>query len=177
MKQGLIIYGNEDEQECRESFFSFLIVTSKKEYGTMITIIIIEVKIMNYKQSKQRQKILKLIQSEREHVNADQIYNKLKLEDSTIGIATVYRNLNLLCEWDLIRKITSNKDGILYDGVTEKHYHFHCKDCNELYDVPYSYIHKLDESIAKEMGCVVDRHNLIFEGVCKNCIGIQHKKN
>ena len=48
--------------------------------------------------SRQRQLILDVMRGEGIHMNADQVYQRVKQADPSIGIATVYRNLNLLTE-------------------------------------------------------------------------------
>ena len=52
--------------------------------------------MMIRRNSRQRQLILDVMRGEGIHLNADQVYQKVKQADPSIGIATVYRNLNLL---------------------------------------------------------------------------------
>ncbi len=60
---------------------------------------------MTYKKSRQREKILELLKSTGSHPTADWIYEKLKAEFPNLSMSTVYRNLNILIEQELIKKI------------------------------------------------------------------------
>ena len=60
--------------------------------------------MMIRRNSRQRQLILDVMRGEGIHMNADQVYQKVKQADPSIGIATVYRNLNLLTEMGEIQK-------------------------------------------------------------------------
>ena len=61
--------------------------------------------------SRQRQLILDVMRGEGIHMNADQVYQKVKQADPSIGIATVYRNLNLLTEMGEIQKFRTAAQG------------------------------------------------------------------
>jgi len=57
------------------------------------------------KHSKQRELIRQTVQHSPEHLTADQVYEQLKTEHATLSLGTVYRNLNLLAEQGVIRRI------------------------------------------------------------------------
>ena len=52
--------------------------------------------MMIRRNSRQRQLILDVMRGEGIHMSAEQVYQKVKEADPSIGIATVYRNLNPL---------------------------------------------------------------------------------
>lgn len=124
---------------------------------------------MNYKHSKQRQAVLDAVLSADRHVSADEVFAMLKERDSEIGIATVYRNLNLLTEWGALSRIKDPEKGYIYENAENKHYHFHCMECNKIEDVPVEYAEELDELISEKMGVTVKGHTMVFEGVCAEC--------
>lgn len=73
-----------------------------------------KLKEQGYKFSTPRKFILKLLREENRLLSADDIYMKLKELDSNIGIATVYRTLDLLHRLSLICKINVGTDKSLY---------------------------------------------------------------
>lgn len=119
--------------------------------------------------SKQRQKILDAVKARCDHPTADEIYLDVRAVDDKISRGTVYRNLGVLSENGEITnvKVTAAER---YDLRTDRHYHILCTECGRVFDAPLSYDEQYDERIEKETGFKIDRHRLIFEGLCPNCI-------
>ncbi|HEY4536873.1 MAG TPA: transcriptional repressor [Erysipelothrix sp.] len=126
--------------------------------------------IVSLKLTKQRKEILDLIQASDGHMTADQIHSKLKEHNVSIGIATVYRNLNVLYEEHLVNRVRHPELGYIYDKNVHDHYHFRCVRCNRIEDVDLEYQDKLHKIVENELGCKVERHDINFEGVCRDCL-------
>lgn len=125
---------------------------------------------MAYKSSKQRDIIIDYMRGIHGHVSAEQIFADLNESEKQISLATVYRNLNILADMKEIKKIAL-PDGYVYDKTCNPHYHFYCRKCNTLYDLPDAYDEKLDIEVNKHsMIGEIEGHELTFKGVCKNCM-------
>lgn len=124
---------------------------------------------MEYRQTKQRQAIYDVVRGKDKYMSAYDVYDVVKKSYPNIALKTVYRNLNFLCEQKLIAKIV-NEGQIYFDGNPEPHYHLHCIKCDRYYDVDLPYDHKLDKMVAKKYNAKIDGHQLIFEGICSNCL-------
>lgn len=133
--------------------------------------------IMSIKLTKQRQEILDLIQASEGHMTADQIHTKLKEGDVSIGIATVYRNLNVLYNEKLINRVRHPELGFIYDKNLHDHYHFRCRECNRIEDVELDYRKELHQLVEEELGCLVLDHDITFEGICKDCLAKSNQKH
>ena len=57
------------------------------------------------KYSRQRELILKTLKENCIHPTAEQLYELIRREEPTVSLATVYRNLNLLAENGMVKKI------------------------------------------------------------------------
>ena len=55
--------------------------------------------------TKYAERILNIINESSEHMTAEQIFLILKKKEPKVVLATVYNNLNMLCDKELIRKI------------------------------------------------------------------------
>lgn len=127
--------------------------------------------------SKQRSLILDIVKSNHVHPAAEWVYEQARKEMPTIGIATVYRNLNQLAEAGEIRKLT-NIDGVdRYDGCTFSHYHLKCSKCGRLLDLqvrPQADASRVEE-LLKEIFAVeaedITVSSTLLEGICKDCSG------
>ena len=128
---------------------------------------------MNMKYSRQRAAILSFLQSRRDHPTAETVYTSMKEAFPTISLGTVYRNLNQLAEAGMIAK---HSFGVLsidhFDYNTSPHYHFVCKCCNAVIDLPmeHSGFASIDEAASEGFDGLIEEHRLYFCGICKNCL-------
>ncbi len=125
---------------------------------------------MNHKQSKQRTRLLEMLRGHYGHLSAEQAFEKMKEEDRRISLATVYRNLNLLAQQNYINKIEHPTFGSMYDGREYPHYHLHCEVCDGLFDIPNIYLENIDERVEETMHVRIHSHQLVFEGICEECL-------
>lgn len=121
-----------------------------------------------YRNSKQRQIILDAVTARCDHPTADQIYLDVRAKNDKISRGTVYRNLGILSENDEITNVKV-PSADRYDSRIDRHYHIFCKSCGKVFDAPLNYHIEYDEQIEKETGFQIDRHRLIFEGLCSEC--------
>jgi Fur family peroxide stress response transcriptional regulator len=89
------------------------------------------------------------------HPTADTVYSFVRAQDPNISLGTVYRNLNLLCEQGLLRKISVPDASDRFDGRCEEHYHFVCTKCAKVFDVEPDSLPGLGEQIERIPGCKV----------------------
>ena len=121
------------------------------------------------KYSKQRELIMEAILSNPVHPTADFIYNHLRADSPTISLGTVYRNLNLLSEHNIIHKIAIPNGSDRFDFRTDEHYHIICEKCSAVLDVELNELHELDKQIEAQTSFSVTGHSIIISGLCKNC--------
>lgn len=118
--------------------------------------------------SKQRELIYEVLLHSKEHPTAEMVYKTLKPEHSSLSLGTVYRNLNQLVEEGTISSLPFTVER--FDANTEPHAHFSCDCCRGVFDIMgINYDASLDKEAGRQSGHSVDRHMLIFHGVCKNC--------
>lgn len=115
--------------------------------------------------TKYAQQILDIINTCSDHLTAEQIYLRLKASNSKIVLATVYNNLNLLCEQDRIRKVSLEGYPDRYDKIV-KHDHLVCKKCGALSDICLSDLTaQLQEQIPEE----IISYDLKVNYICPSC--------
>lgn len=122
---------------------------------------------MNF--SRQRKKILETLQQNVVHPSAERIHKILQEQNEDIGLATVYRNLNKLAENGTIKKISGLEDSDHYDHNTELHYHFFCKECRKIYDLPPEIAPNLVKKAEMMSGFKIDTHEIVLHGKCLEC--------
>ena len=124
-------------------------------------------KKMNY--SKQRETILNTLKENVVHPTAEYLYDVLKRENSSISLATLYRNLNQLAENGIIKKIDGLESSSHYDHNTHEHYHFICDKCKKVYDISADVAPDLVKKAQDETGFTINGSDIVFHGICKDC--------
>lgn len=133
----------------------------------------------DYKLTKKRYEILlTLLENSHCHLSTEEIHEILKGKESGIGIATVYRTLQILEEINLVQRSCFD-DGCVryqYADSEEKHEHHHlvCEDCGNVVDIHEDFLELLEEQVLKSYGFEVTNHKLMLFGKCKICA--QHSK-
>ena len=103
------------------------------------------------------------------HTTSERLIEYINSNYENISLATIYRNLSKLLEEGQIKKLRLGQEEI-YETVKEKHYHFKCRLCGNIVDIPTSMV-PFDFSTIK----TIDRNDIldcdiVFQGVCHNCI-------
>ncbi len=125
---------------------------------------------MNYKKSKQRDRLLEILQGTKIHPSADWLYNELKKEFPSLSMGTVYRNLSILIEQGLAKKIDFGSTFDRYDAITDDHYHFVCEKCGKIDDIDVTLSKQIDNITKSLKNYTVHSHRIEFFGYCQKCI-------
>ena len=122
---------------------------------------------MNY--SKQREKILDVLTNNPIHPTADELLEFLKCNRSNVGLTTLYRNLNQMASAGMIKKIDGLEASAHFDHNTFEHYHFICKECGKVFDIPSSVAPSVVKNTREATGFDITSHDIVFHGVCSEC--------
>jgi Fur family peroxide stress response transcriptional regulator len=82
----------------------------------------------------QRMVILEAIYNLNNHPTAENIIEYIRQKHPGIATGTVYKVLETLVEIGLIKKVTTDKDIMRYDGILESHHHLYCSSCDLIED-------------------------------------------
>lgn len=121
------------------------------------------------KSSKQRDMVMEYMQGIYGHVTPEQVYQDLNKKGQSISLATVYRNLNILAEMNVIKKIAHPIEGYQYDKTAVPHYHLHCTKCDQIFDLAIPYDNELNKRIESMTSLHISGHSLMVEGICADC--------
>ena len=118
--------------------------------------------------SRKREAVLNVLCSTKCHPTAAWIYENVRKVLPNISLGTVYRNLTVLEQEGIIRKIPVGAGQEHFDGDNTQHSHFYCKSCQRITDI---LIDTTDACslVEKETGADVDLGTYTFTGICKNC--------
>ncbi len=102
------------------------------------------------------------------HPTADQIYQHVKQLHPIISKGTVYRNLISLVQSKKIVQIKMPTGADCFDHILEDHYHFQCKKCGQLFDIPIFIKNELIHHLGTKGFCV-EEMNVLLTGLCPKC--------
>ena len=123
------------------------------------------------KQTRQREVILEAFLKIGGHVSAEELYYKVSKRDSSIGLATVYRTLGLLCECGIAQQREFGEGRTRFEIVHEYQHHDHliCTKCGKIIEFKNPNIERLQEKVAKDNDFTVYTHKLEIYGLCSGC--------
>ncbi|OPY77225.1 MAG: Peroxide operon regulator [Syntrophorhabdus sp. PtaU1.Bin153] len=125
------------------------------------------------KVTPQRQALLELLNGNKTHPSAEDIYSKLVSKFPRISLKTVYNTLARLAEAGEIQELDIDPYRKRFDPNAAPHHHFYCKICGRVFDVAQG-----DSFLAGDLnlldradvnGHQIDTVQLNFKGVCKEC--------
>ena len=120
--------------------------------------------------TEQRRLILRiLVENQNQHLSAKEVHSLAQERNNKVGLATVYRTLNLLSEKGVLAKRKFNQDTTLYEWDIDNsilHYHLVCKKCGKV-------IEKEGNLNLQELATENDFHPtdcwIEVEGYCQDC--------
>ncbi|MDH3777087.1 MAG: transcriptional repressor [Desulfobulbaceae bacterium] len=124
----------------------------------------------NMRLTSQRQVIFEELIKVKSHPTANEVYDMVRKRLPRIGLGTVYRNLNLLAELGIIRRLEVGGEQKLFDGDISPHYHIRCIKCNRVDDIFIKMDRGLEKSAASCCDYKILDHHVQFSGICSKCL-------
>ena len=130
------------------------------------------------KVTKERSAVLRAFIESGRHVTAEELHREMKEKGSSIGLATIYRTLNLFCECGLAEQRQFGDGQARYELTYNVNHHDHlvCTQCNRIIEFENLDIEKLQEKVAKKNNFTVYSHKLELYGLCSECSKATPKK-
>jgi len=102
------------------------------------------------------------------HINIDRLYEIMLKKFTSISLATIYKNINLMLEKSYIQEVKIPQDKTLYELTKSSHSHLVCTECKMVEDIEIdidSIVNKLNLNDTFH----ISKTDLVISGVCKNC--------
>jgi len=105
-----------------------------------------------------------------QHVSVDELYDRVRAIDKSVGYSTVWRNLKLICDVGLATEVNVGDGVTRYDRVTKRpHGHLYCVSCKKLVEF---YLENVAGGLAEAAGredFEIENFKVEIEGHCKSC--------
>lgn len=126
---------------------------------------------LGLRQTKQRRLIVEAVLQIGPHVDAEAITSQARQLDSSIGLATVYRTLQLMTAAGLLLEHSFTKERSTFEFVgpdREHHDHLICNQCGCIVEFCDDSLEELQEQIAKKLGFHLKTHRMELFADCQN---------
>jgi Fur family ferric uptake transcriptional regulator len=123
------------------------------------------------KQTRQRKLIVENFLDIGPHVTAEDLHKNLQIKNSHIGLATIYRTLNLLKQIGLIEQKQNLNDKSFFELVQPEKHHDHliCIMCGRIEEFVDDEIEYLQKKVCQRMNFYLMTHRLDLHGYCQDC--------
>ncbi|MEZ4741313.1 MAG: transcriptional repressor [Bdellovibrionota bacterium] len=125
------------------------------------------------KQTQQRKLIIDYFLQANRHIDADELHEIVKGKGHNIGLATIYRTLNLLKDSGLVEQRTFAEGRSVFEVSNPNSHHDHliCQDCGKIFEFENEKIEEIQLKIAEQLNFSLTDHRLELFGKCqrKDC--------
>jgi Fur family ferric uptake transcriptional regulator len=121
--------------------------------------------------TRQRELVAHVVFRSEEHLSVDAIQRELRQEGEQVGLATVYRTLDLLVESGLVRAHEFGEGFKRYEPMAPRsdHEHLICERCGRVVEFANERLERMLPVLADEHGFHHRRHRVDIYGICREC--------
>jgi Fur family ferric uptake transcriptional regulator len=119
-----------------------------------------------------REEVITQLAAQRCCISAQELFDQLRAEGRTVGLASVYRALDQLADMRLVHRIEFG------DGVTrfepahpggEHHHHLVCDECGRVDTFDDADLERAVNRVAASHGYTLGDHDVVLHGACGDC--------
>jgi len=131
-----------------------------------------ELRASGHRRGGARARVIEFLDRQDCCVGAQEIYEALRSRGEPVGLASVYRVLDVLAEKRLVQRVD------LGDGVTrfetirrpdDHHHHIVCDDCGKIEPFADDRLEQALRQVEQRSGYVVAGHDIVLRGACSAC--------
>ena len=105
-------------------------------------------------------------------LSAQETHDRIRATGAHVGIASVYRVLELLAAQDLLARVdlgdgTARFEPVRPDG--HHHHHLVCDDCGKVEPFEDDRLERELSRVATRLGYAMDAHEVVLRGACGDC--------
>lgn len=123
------------------------------------------------RKTRQLEAVLSAVRGMTDFQSAADIFTKLQLNGTPVGLATVYRNLAALAEDGVLDTVKSADGTTLYRECesSEHHHHLVCRSCGKTEEFHLKGLEETLNEMGRKMGFSALRHTVELTGLCSKC--------
>ena len=124
---------------------------------------------MKARRTRSQERIINLLKILQQEISAQDIYVALRNHGQNIGLATIYRSLDVLKLEGVIQARTLANGESLYSFIQEDRHHLTCLQCGDSIPIHECPVQDLEEQLHQSYQFKIYYHMLEFFGLCTQC--------
>ena len=119
-----------------------------------------------------RQAVIELLAEENCCLSAQQIARELDRRDREVGLASVYRALDLLLDLGMVQRLDTGEGPSRFERVTpggDHHHHAVCESCGALTPFEDDQLERAIERLGRRLDHRISGHDVVIRGTCPGC--------
>ena len=120
-----------------------------------------------------RERVIALLASEPCALSAVEIEAALRSQGRRIGLASIYRALELLSDHGLVERVPVGPGVTRFErsmpGGEHHHHHLVCEDCGRLVAFDDPALERAIDGVGRRLGVRVEHHEVLLRGSCSDC--------
>ena len=120
--------------------------------------------ISGLRMTRQRQEVYRILQQERNHPTANDVFMRVKDRLPNISLATVYNCLEALVQHGIIRQVNFDRESSRYCPNLSEHGHFHDAATGVIHDVSFKPGINLADVLDLPAGAIIDGVEVTLRG-------------
>jgi len=125
-----------------------------------------------HRATPQRMAVIDALVAHRTYATAQDLHAAVRCAQPHLGLATVYRTLELLVDCGLAEPFPQPNNELRYAFCSaQHHHHLICKTCGLVDEVPGCALQGLQRDIEQTSQFAIEEHALTFFGACRDCRG------
>lgn len=134
-------------------------------------------KTKGFKMTAQREMIFRAFFESDRHVTVEELYDRVRQDDPSIGHSTVWRNLKLMCKVGLAVEVNLGDGVTRYDRLTSvPHGHMYCVKCKKFFEFDMDVVMKALTELTEKTGFVAENYKVDIRGYCRDCQGTMEEE-
>jgi Fur family transcriptional regulator, ferric uptake regulator len=125
-----------------------------------------------YRAGSARRTVVELLGRQHCCLSAKEITDALRAEGREVGLASVYRALEVLDELRLVQRLDAGEGVVRYEPAHaggEHHHHIVCDVCGSVASYEYEELERAIGSLAGRLNWSVESHDVVLRGRCPRC--------
>jgi Fur family ferric uptake transcriptional regulator len=119
-----------------------------------------------------RSAVVELLAGQSCCLSAQEISDELRGKGTDVGLASVYRALDLLHEMGLVQRVEIGDGGSRYEPIVpggEHHHHAVCDSCGRVTAFEDDRLERALERLAGRLRHSMSGHDIVIHGACASC--------
>jgi Fur family ferric uptake transcriptional regulator len=127
-----------------------------------------------YRAGSARRTVVELLGRQHCCLSAKEIEEALRAEGREVGLASVYRALEVLDELRLVQRLDAGEGVVRYEPAHaggDHHHHIVCDTCGTVASYEDEELERAIGSLASRLSWDVETHDVVLRGRCPRCSG------